>query len=67
MPNINFNLIRISVTYLDSSFSVDDSRLNLQYHNLVRADNHNNIKRGSVSVYFEESLSVRSVTAPYFK
>lgn len=52
MPNINFNLIRISVTYLDSSFSVDDSRLNLQYHNLVRADNHNNIKRGGVLCLF---------------
>ena len=59
--------MRLSETYLDSSFPDDDPKLNLPCHNLVRADNPNNTKRGGICAYFKESLPVRSVTASYFK
>ena len=58
-----FDMIWISETYLDSSFPNDDPRLNLPGYNVVRADNPNNAKRGSVCVYFEESLAVHLVTS----
>ena len=34
---------------------------------LVRADHPGNIKRGSVSVYFKESLPPRCLPNPYLK
>ena len=54
-------MMGLSVTYLDSSFPDDNPRFNLPGYYLVRADSPNNTKRGSVCIYFKESLTVRSV------
>ena len=53
-------MICISDTRLDFSFSIDDPRFHLPGHNVVRADNPDNYKRGGVLVYFKESRGVRS-------
>ena len=45
------DLMPISDTYLDSRFPDDDTRLNLQCHNLVRADNPNKNKRSFVCLF----------------
>ena len=48
-------------TYLHSSFTDDNPRLNLPGYNLVRAFNNlNKTKRAGVYVYSIESLAVRS-------
>lgn len=45
------DLMPISDTYLDSRFPDDDTRLNLQCHNLVRGDNPNNNGRSCVCLF----------------
>ena len=48
--------ICLSETYLDPA--IPDSLLEIDGYNLVRADHPNNIKRGRVCIYYEESLLV---------
>ena len=55
-------MIRLSETYLDSSYADDDTRLNLKVLTLIRADNLHNCKRGGVSIYFKEHLVVQIVS-----
>ena len=55
----NYDLICLSETFLDSSFLPDDSRLNLDGYNLIRADHPNDVKRGGVCVYVKNSLAAR--------
>ena len=45
-----YDIICIFETYLDSSVSYDDPRLNLSGNKLVRADNLSNNKRGGVGI-----------------
>ena len=52
----DFDIICISETFLDSSYSNDDVRLALNGYNLIRSDNINNTKRGGVCIYFKEHL-----------
>ena len=54
-----FDIICVSESYLDSTFSSDRKDINIKGYKLVRADNPNNIKRGGVCAYFRESLPVR--------
>ena len=54
-----FDIICVSGSYLDSTFSSDNE--DRKGYKLVRADHPNNIKRGGVCVYFRESLPVRVV------
>ena len=60
-----FDIMYISETYLKSSFPDEDRRLHLPGYIVVRADNPNITKRGSVCVYFKELLVVRLVTPPF--
>ena len=55
-------MIYLSGTYLDSSYSDDNTQLNLKDFTLIRADNPHNCKRGGVSTFFKEHLAVRPVS-----
>ena len=52
----NFNLICLSETFLDSSFSQNDPDLNIAGDEMIRADHPLNIKQGRVSIYFKDTL-----------
>ena len=56
-----FDIIRLSETYLDNSYYTDDDPLTFPGYNLIRADNPNNIKRGSVCIYYRGSLPVKVI------
>ena len=56
-----FDIICVSESYLDSTFSSDNEDINTKGYKLVRADHPNNIKRGGVCAYVRESLPVRVV------
>ena len=58
----NFDMIYLSGTYLDSSYSDDSTQLNLKDFTLIRADNPHNCKRGGVSIFFKVHLAVRPVS-----
>ena len=60
-----FDIICVSESYLDSTFSPDSEDINIKGYKLVRADNPNNIKRGGVCTYFRESLLVRVMPNHY--
>ena len=55
----NFDVICISESYLDSSFSSDDSALALKGYKLVRADHPLDIKRGGTCIYYKEILPIK--------
>ena len=57
-----FDIICVSESYLDSTFSSDNEDINTIGYKLVRADHPNNIKRGGVCAYVRESLPVRVVS-----
>ena len=44
-----------------------DNLLEIDEYNLVRADHPDNIKRGGVCKYYQESLPVRAKSLPYLK
>ena len=52
-------------TYL--SISIPDNLIDIRGYKLVCADHPDNIKRGGVCIYYEESLPVRVISLPYFK
>ena len=54
-----FDIICISESFLDSSFSSDDSALVLKGYQLVRADHPLDIKRGGTCIYFKEILPIK--------
>ena len=56
-----FDIICLSETYLDNSYHTDDDQLTFPGYNLIRADNPNNIKRGGVCIYHQDSLSVKVI------
>ena len=47
--------------YLDSSIPSDDDNLALPGYNLVRVDNPTNTKRGSVCIYYHNSLPLKVI------
>ena len=51
----------ICETYFDSIFSSDNNNLNISGYNLIRADHPSNSKRGSVCIYYKESLAVQTL------
>ena len=51
-----FDLICLTETFLDSSYSNDDTRLQLAGYSLLRVDHPMNIKRGWVCIYYKEHL-----------
>ena len=54
-------IISWSETCLDNSYHSDNNQLALSGYNLIRAENPNNIKRGGVSIYYQEILPARVV------
>ena len=54
-----FDIICLSETFLDSSFSSDDIDLSIEGYNIIRADHPANIKRGGVCVYYRETLPLK--------
>ena len=55
------DIICLSETYLDSSIPPDDDNLELPEYNLVRTDNPTNTKRGSVCIYYHNSLPLKVI------
>ena len=55
------DVICLSETYLDSSIPSDDDNLELPEHNLVRADNPTNTKKGGVCIYYHNSLPLKVI------
>ena len=56
-----FDVICLSVIYLDNSYHTDDDQLAFPWYNLIIADNPNNIKRGGVCIYCRETLPVKII------
>ena len=57
------DIICLSETYLDLEFCISSDNDNLKFpgYNLVHADNPNNTQRGSVCIYYHNSLSLRVI------
>ena len=60
-----YDFICLSETYLDSM--TPDNLLEVDGYNLVCADHPDNIKKGGVCVYYEESPPVRVISLPFLK
>ena len=60
-------MICLSESFLDSSISFDNENPYIKDHKLVRADQPGKVKRGGLSVYFKESITVRRLPNPYLK
>ena len=56
----NFDIMCLSETYLDSSYSSDDQRLQLSGYSLIRADHPSDVKRGGVCIFYKEHLPLIS-------
>ena len=48
----------ISETFLDSSFDLIDSNLQLKRYDVFHADHHDDVKRGRVCIYYKEYLPI---------
>ena len=55
------DFIFISETYLDSTVAADDKDLAIEGYNLVCADHPNDLKKGSVCIYYNESLAIQLI------
>ena len=56
----NIDIICLSATLLDSSYSSDDPRLHLSGYSLIRAYHPMDLKRGGVCIYYMELLPITS-------
>ena len=54
-----YDIICISETFLDSSYSNDDQNLSIDGYNIIRADYPGNIKRGGVCIFHKDTLPIR--------
>ena len=52
----DFDIICVSETFLDSSYSNDDPKLSIQGYAILRSDHPSNTKRGGVCIYYKEHL-----------
>ena len=55
----HYDIIFISETFLDLSYSSDLKELMIENFTLVRADHPSNTKRGGICVYFRSCLPIR--------
>ena len=51
-----FDIICISETFLDSTYSTDDPRLSIHGYAMIRSDHPSNTKRGGVCIFYKEHL-----------
>ena len=49
----NIDVICLSETFLNSSYSSNDTRLHLRGYSLIRADHHRDLKRGGICIYYK--------------
>ena len=59
---LNYDLICLTETYLDST--VDANNLLINGYNLLRADHPDNVKQGGVYLYYGGNLTLRLVDTP---
>ena len=52
----NIDIFCLSETFLNSSYSNNDTRLHLHGYSLIRADHPSDLKRGGVCIYYKEHL-----------
>ena len=52
----NIDIICLSETFLNTSYSKNDTRLHLHGYSLMRADHPRDLKRGGVCIYYKEHL-----------
>ena len=52
----NIDIICLSETFLNTSYSNNDTRLHLHGYSLIRADHPKDLKRGGVCIYYKEHL-----------
>ena len=62
-----FDIICLLESYIDSSIASDNDDLNIKGYNLHRANQLNNVKRGSVYAYIRESLPARCISNTYLQ
>ena len=62
---LNYDLICLTETYLDST--VDPNNLLINGYNLLRADHPDKVKRGGVCLYYWENLTLRQVDTLYIE
>ena len=55
----------ISETYLDSTVAADDKDLAIEGYNLVCTDHPNDLEKGGVCIYYNESLAIRLINVNY--
>ena len=53
-----FDVIGLPETFLDSSISTNDEKLNMKGYKLIKADNPSDSKNGGVGIYYKEFLAV---------
>ena len=57
--NVNdIDIICLSETYVDSSIPINDNRLSISGHSMMRVDHSSNTKRGRVCLYYKEHLPI---------
>ena len=49
----NFDIVCLSKTFLDSSISNDNNKINIPEYSLIRADHPSNTKKEGVSIYYK--------------
>ena len=60
---LNYDFICLTETYLDST--VDPNNLLINGYNLLRTGHPDNVKRGCVSLYYRDNLTLRLVDTHY--
>ena len=54
-----FDIISLSETFLDSTISNNDDKLQIPGYTLIRSDHPSNTKRGGVCIYYKSSLPLK--------
>ena len=54
----DYDIICFSETFLDSSISNDDRRINIKGYDVQQAEHPSNKKRGRVSMYYNEHVPI---------
>ena len=61
------DIVCLSETCLDSSFSEYDKNLAIQGYNLVRCDDPTSSKREGVSIYYKDSVPLKIIDIQYLQ
>ena len=52
----NYDIIYLTETFLNSSILSDDSRITIDWYNLIRSDHLSDSKKGRVCIYYKEHI-----------